>query len=209
MSGERPQGLYALADGEALGGVEKVAVAVRRLAQAGVVHIQWRIKQASDRRRWQSLTEAVRGLSGTAAALWVDDRVDLSLAQPAFGVHLGQRDVAPRDARRLVGVGRKIGQSTHDRAQVEAAAADPAVDWIAVGPIFATRSKAEPDPVVGTELVRYARACSPKPLVAIGGIDAGNARAVLDAGADMVAVLSAVCVGDIERNVTRLLEAIA
>jgi thiamine-phosphate pyrophosphorylase len=209
VSSERPQGLYALADGEALGGVEKVAVAVRRLAQAGVVHIQWRVKQASDRQRWQSLSEAIPGLSGTAAALWVDDRVDLSLAQPSFGVHLGQRDVAPRDARLVVGAGRKIGQSTHDRAQVEAAAADPAVDWIAVGPVFATRSKAEPDPVVGTELVRYARACSPKPLVAIGGIDAGNARSVLDAGADMVAVLSAVCVGDVERNVAQLLEAIA
>lgn len=209
MRAARPQGLYALADGEALGGAEKVAAAAGRLARAGVTQIQWRVKRASDRERWRSLTETVREIAATGAALWVDDRVDLALAQPVFGVHLGQRDLTPTDARRLLGPGHRIGQSTHDRVQVDAAAADPAVDWIAVGPVFETRSKPEADPVVGTELVRYARARSAKPLVAIGGIDAGNARSVLDAGADLVAVLSAVCLGDLERNVERLLEAIA
>ena len=209
MIGERPRGLYALADGEALGGAEHVAEAAGRMARAGVRHLQWRVKQASDGDRWASLAATLESVAGTGAAVWVDDRVDLALCLRVFGVHLGQRDLPPGDARTLLGSGTQIGWSTHDRAQIDAAAADPAVDWIAVGPIFPTGSKRNAEPAVGLELLGHARRSSTKPIVAIGGIDAGNAASVLDAGADVVAVLSAICRGDIERNVHQLLEAIA
>jgi len=126
---------------------------------------------------------------------------------PAAGVHLGQRDLPPAAARRVVGPDCRIGLSTHDDEQLAAAAADPDVDLVAVGPVFPTASKASPDPVVGLGFVRRARAATSKPLVAIGGIDAGNLAQVLAAGADEVAVLSALCRGDLEDNLGRLLAA--
>jgi len=122
----------------------------------------------------------------------------------AAGVHLGQTDLPPEAARRLLGPEVWIGRSTHDRDQLLEAAADPAVDVVAVGPVYATRSKEQSDPVVGLELVRWARAASPKPLVAIGGIDRRTIGQVLAAGADAAAVISAVCQGDVEENVRRL-----
>jgi thiamine-phosphate pyrophosphorylase len=107
----------------------------------------------------------------------------------------------------VVGPALLIGRSTHDRVQLAAAAADPAVDVVAVGPVFPTRSKEDPDPVVGLELVREARAATVKPLVAIGGIDATNLAVVLAAGADAVAVLSAVAPADVAGSCRRLLQA--
>ena len=124
------------------------------------------------------------------------------------GVHVGQRDLPPAAARRVVGANVKIGLSTHDEGQFAAADADPEVDVIAVGPVFPTTGKEDPDPVVGLELVRWARERTRKPLVAIGGIGAGNVAAVLAAGADAAAVLGAVCGGgvrEVRANCLRLL----
>jgi thiamine-phosphate pyrophosphorylase len=106
-----------------------------------------------------------------------------------------------------VGANVKIGLSTHDEGQFAAADADPAVDVIAVGPVFPTTGKEDPDPVVGLELVRWARERTRKPLVAIGGIGAGNVASVLAAGADAAAVLGAVCRGgvrEVRANCLRL-----
>jgi thiamine-phosphate pyrophosphorylase len=128
------------------------------------------------------------------ATLIINDRIDLCLAADADGVHLGQDDLSPAAARRIFdqvkdGKTRLIGYSTHNLAQVIAADALP-IDYIAIGPVFATGSKANPDPVVGLEGVRQARRITKKPLVAIGGITRQNCSQVKAAGADAVAVIS-------------------
>jgi len=150
-----------------------------------------------------------RAVEGSGVTLWVDDRVDVAALLPVGGVHLGQSDLPPSAARALLPSATLIGASTHDLAQLAAAAADVAVDVIAVGPVFPTRSKAAPDPVVGLDGVREARRFTGKPLVAIGGIDETNLAAVLAAGADAVAVLAAVCRGDVTSRCRTLIAAAA
>jgi thiamine-phosphate pyrophosphorylase len=149
----------------------------------------------------------LRALAGSGAELWVDDRADVAALFPVAGLHLGQADLPPGSARRVVGRSLRVGLSTHGEEQLLAAAADPEVDVIAVGPVFSTTGKERPDPVVGLDFVRWARAHTGKPLVAIGGIDAENLAAVLAAGADAVAVIGAVCRGDVGANCRRLLQA--
>ncbi len=121
--------------------------------------------------------------------LIMNDRADLCLAAGFDGVHVGQDDLSPEGARRVVGNGRIVGVSTHNLEQLKVADAGPA-DYIAFGPIFATSAKQNPDPVVGLEGLRAARAATRKPLVAIGGITRANVSSVIDAGADSVAVIS-------------------
>ena len=128
------------------------------------------------------------------ASLIINDRVDICLAAEADGVHLGQNDPSPESARRIFdqvkdGKTRVIGFSTHNLAQVREADTLP-VDYIAIGPVFATGSKANPDPVVGLEGLMQARRVTKKPLVAIGGITRQNCSQVKAAGADAVAVIS-------------------
>lgn len=210
----RPPAVYAIADAAALGG-RPIESAVAAMAAAGVRWIQVRPKprppapRPSDRELFALHAAAVEAVSGTGAELWVDDRADLAALFPVAGLHLGQRDLPPAAARPLVGDGLWIGRSTHDDEQLAAAADDPEVDVVAVGPVFATRGKERPDPPVGLELVRRARRATPKPLVAIGGIDETNLAAVLDAGADSVAVLGAACRGDVAAACGRLLAAAA
>jgi thiamine-phosphate pyrophosphorylase len=161
----------------------------------------------------RTLEASCRALEGSGADLWVDDRADLAALFPVAGVHVGQTDLPPAAVRRALGAGAlRIGLSTHNEAQLAAADDDPDVDLIAVGPVFPTASKERPDPVVGLDFVRRARARTAKPLVAIGGIDAANAAAVLAAGADAVVVLGAVCRGgiaEIAAACRRLLAAVA
>ena len=120
----------------------------------------------------------------------VNDRPDVALMVGADGVHLGQEDLPPAEARRVMGNDAIVGRSTHSLEQVRASLGEP-VDYVAIGPVFQTASKANPDPVVGPELLREARALTDLPLVAIGGIDAARAVVAIAAGADGVAVLSA------------------
>ena len=124
------------------------------------------------------------------ATVIVNDRVDLARLCGAAGVHVGQEDLPPVDARRLLGPAAVVGFSTHTRAQVEAAGAQP-VSYVAVGPIFSTATKDTGYEPVGLALVRDARARLPAtvPLVAIGGITLDTARSVIEAGADQVAVI--------------------
>jgi thiamine-phosphate pyrophosphorylase len=152
--------------------------------------------------------EAVAAARATGALLLVNDRADIALLAGAGGAHLGQEDLPPRDARRALPAGAVLGLSTHGDRQVEAAAGEP-LDYVAIGPVFATRTKPDAHAVVGLEGVRSARARTRRPLVAIGGITAENASAVIEAGADGVAVLSAVLAGaDVETAVRRLRAAI-
>jgi thiamine-phosphate pyrophosphorylase len=118
----------------------------------------------------------------------MNDRVDLCLAAEFDGVHLGQDDLSPLAARAILGPDKCVGISTHNAKQVEES--DKwLVDYIAVGPIFTTATKGNPDPVIGLEGLRTARSLTAKPLVAIGGITRGNSRAVIAAGADSIAVI--------------------
>jgi thiamine-phosphate pyrophosphorylase len=123
--------------------------------------------------------------------LIINDRVDIALAVGAHGVHLGQDDMPPEAARRLLGAEAIIGYSTHTVEQASAALTLP-IDYIAVGPIFQTATKTDTSPVLGLEGLRAARqAIDDFPLVAIGGITRANASEVIRAGADSVAVISA------------------
>jgi len=120
----------------------------------------------------------------------MNDRADLALAADFDGVHVGQDDLSVEAVRRIVGPNLIVGTSTHNPEQVrEADRANP--DYIAIGPVFATVSKANPDPVVGLEGVRLARSLTARPLVAIGGITAEHVRSVIEAGADSLALISA------------------
>jgi thiamine-phosphate pyrophosphorylase len=123
----------------------------------------------------------------------------------ADGVHVGQEDLPPAACRTVLGAGALVGLSTHDLAQVSAAVREP-IDYLAVGPVFPTRTKANPDPVVGLDLVRRARDLWSGPLVAIGGITAANAAEVVRAGADGVAVISALLDADDLRDAVRRLQ---
>ncbi len=124
-----------------------------------------------------------------AATFIMNDRADLCLAADFDGVHVGQEDLSPAAARTLIGPQRWLGVSTHNPEQVRAADATDAA-YIAIGPVFTTSSKANPDPVLGLEGVGAARRLTRKPLVAIGGITRANCRQALEAGADSVAVIS-------------------
>jgi thiamine-phosphate pyrophosphorylase len=200
--------IYAIADVDALGATP-LPSAVRRMAEAGISWIQIRAKKAAGEGLFRSAEAAVSSASVAGAALWLDDRADLAALLPFAGVHLGQRDLPPAAARRVVGEAMWIGQSTHREDQLERAAGDPDVDVVAVGPIFPTTGKENPDPTVGLSFLRWARSRTDKPLVAIGGIDAGNLSSVLGEGADAAAVLGAVCRGDVGESCSRLLAAAA
>ena len=122
------------------------------------------------------------------ALLIVNDRADFALLLDA-GLHVGQDDLPPRDARKLLGPEPVIGFSSHNVAQLCAAGGEP-VEYVALGPVFPTASKQNPDPTIGVEEIRRCRSLVDKPLVAIGGITLANAADVLRAGADSVAVIA-------------------
>jgi thiamine-phosphate pyrophosphorylase len=165
-----------------------VEAAAEAMLEGGAGILQFRHKGHYSRAVFPQ-AERVAALARQAGATFiVDDRADIALLLDA-GLHLGQDDLAPSDARRLLGPGRILGFSTHNAVQLAAAAVEPA-DYLAFGPIFATRSKENPDPVVGLAGLSQAKkgAC-PLPLVAIGGITRANALDVLRAGADSLAVI--------------------
>lgn len=217
MSRRRPHPgpVYALADVDALAPVP-VDEAVEAMADAGVRWIQLRAKRLSDLDLHRAVEACCRRLEGRLeradaspaseardgpvgrVALWIDDRPDVAALFPVAGVHLGQRDLPPAAARRVVGEGVWIGRSTHTPDELAEAVADPEVDVVAVGPVFETLGKEEPDPVVGLDFVRRARRETGRCLVAIGGIGAEDLPRVLAAGADSAAVLGAVCRGAAE-----------
>ena len=161
----------------------------RRLLDSGARLFQYRNKTAPAREVLEASQALCLTVRQEGASFFVNDRPDIARLAGASGVHLGQDDVAVRAAREVVGARSWIGVSTHNLAQVEAAAASDA-DYIAVGPVFPTRGKANPDPVVGLEFIRQAREIARKPIVAIGGITLERARPAIEAGASAVAVVS-------------------
>lgn len=203
LAGRRVPKIYALADQDSLGRLA-LPEAVTRMADGGVRWIQIRAKHSFDDELFAHLDACCRSLEGSGVEIWVNDRPDLARLFPVHGVHLGQDDLEPETARRVVGLQRMIGRSTHNEGQVREADADAAVDVIAIGPVYTTTGKRKPEAVVGLEGVRRARLLTRKPLVAIGGIDGQSLGDVLEAGADSVAMLGAVCRGDIDANCRRL-----
>jgi thiamine-phosphate pyrophosphorylase len=179
--------LYAIVDPARAGG-RLPAVVARELLSAGVRLIQFRDKHASSRQLYETCAELKELLRDSVCSLIVNDRADVARATDADGVHLGQHDLPVEMARRVLAPDRLIGCSTHSVGQVVEADRSTA-DYIAFGPIFPTASKENPDPVVGLEGLREARRVTRKPLVAIGGITLQNARELLAAGADSVAVI--------------------
>jgi thiamine-phosphate pyrophosphorylase len=179
---------------------------VRHLVEGGARWIQYREKDLGDAARLAELQTVAAALPAFVR-LFVNDRIDLALASGADGVHLGDADIPPAVARRLAGPDRTIGYSTHSVEEGIAADADPAVDYIAIGPIYRSSTKDVRAPL-GLEPLRELRRRSTKPIVAIGGIDESNIAAVLDAGADSAAVIGALYVTpSVAENVARLLEA--
>jgi len=196
--------LYPILDSDCFTSAEALFAAAEELAAAGCTLIQYRnksgnacvmLEQARELRRrvvsgsHVSQSRRDHPLLDIPIRLIMNDRADLCLAADFDGVHVGQEDLSPESVRRIVGPDRWLGVSTHNPAQLAEADLTSA-DYLAIGPVFATSSRANPDPVVGLEGVRRARALTRKPLVAIGGITRANAASVIEAGADSVAVIS-------------------
>ena len=185
--------LYVVLDRAAAGGRELVDILDAALAGGS------RMIQLSER-EWPSgrvlpVAERLRARCAAAGATFiVNDRVDLAVAVGADGVHVGQEDLPARAARPLLRPGMILGVSTHSVAQARAAQADGA-DYVAVGSMFPTRSKAEFE-LVGPDLLRKLRGEIRVPLIGIGGITHANVAQVIEAGADGVAVISAVCAAE-------------
>ena len=158
------------------------------LAGSGVELIQYRSKTASSRQFFEISRQLSSCLSPRGVRLIVNDRPDIALLAGAGGVHVGQEDLSVEEARAICGLDRWVGVSTHTLEQLAEADATSA-DYIAFGPIFQTVTKTNPDPIVGTDLLRKARQMTRKPLVAIGGITLERAAEVYRAGADSLAVI--------------------
>jgi len=168
-----------------------VAAFAQELRDAGMTLLQYRDKCSGPQEVLRAAEQIAAVFGGVDATLILNDRADVA-ALLGWGVHVGQGDLSPVDARRLVR-DRFVGVSTHSEQQILRCTQDDnfkGVDYIAIGPVFATSTKADAEPVVGLEGVRRARDLTTKPLVAIGGITLENARRVIDAGADSVAVIS-------------------
>ena len=164
----------------------------KRLIEGGATLIQLREKHASPREFYDQAVECVAYGRSRGVRIIINDRADIALMANADGVHLGQDDMPPAAARLVLGPDKIIGYSTHSIEQAIAAAAS-GVDYVAIGPIFETRSKVDPDPLVGLNgLAAVKAAIGGVPLVAIGGINASNIVDVLRAGADSSAIIGAI-----------------
>jgi len=184
---------YPILDSSCFASPDALLEAAKQLLSSGVQILQYRNKsgdaasillETQDLRRMACSSE-----NAGALKLIMNDRADLCLAADFEGVHVGQDDLSVESARKIIGPKRWLGVSTHNPPQVLEADQSSA-DYLAIGPVFGTASKHNPDPVVGLEGVRAARRLTSKPLVAIGGINRTNCLSVLLAGADSVAVIS-------------------
>jgi thiamine-phosphate pyrophosphorylase len=182
-------------------------VTVGRMAEdlraAGVMLLQYRNKLVEPDAILRQAATIWEVFAGSGRRLILNDHPDLVKPAGFDGVHVGQGDLLPEDARKVVGPKRWVGVSTHNDEQVRIAN-ETSTDYVAVGPVFATGTKANAEPVIGLEGVRRTRALTKKPIVAIGGITRANAQSVADAGADSVAVISALFVeGETVEKVVR------
>jgi thiamine-phosphate pyrophosphorylase len=181
--------LYPILDASSFPHSEALCRQAEALVAGGATVVQYRNK-TGDARQIVDQGRQLKLCIGEYATLILNDRADLCVLADFDGIHLGQQDLSPERGRSVIGARRWLGVSTHNSGQLSEADATSA-DYLAMGPVFATGSKENPDPVVRLDGVREARALTRKPLVAIGGITLANCRSVIDAGADSVAVISA------------------
>jgi len=203
--------LYALLDPEHAGGHD-IADLARQVAEGGATLVQLRDKRGSTRAMVERARAIKAALAPLKVPLLINDRVDVALAAGADGAHDGQDDLAAEDARRLLGFDAIIGLSIKTVAQAEAAPIDR-IDYVGIGGVFATSSKDNPDPPIGaaglTRIAGIFRRRSPKfPLCGIAGIDATNAADVIAAGAEGIAVISALSLARDPRGAARELRRI-
>ena len=193
---------YPILDSELCGrrGLNVLAAA-EAILEAGAVILQLRHKGHFSRDVFAQAERIAQACASAGAIFIVNDRADMALLLAA-GLHVGQDDLPPTLARQLLGPERLLGYSTHNETQLRDAAVEP-VDYAAIGPIFRTSSKQNPDPVVGLEELRRLLPLTAKPLVAIGGIARSNALDVIEAGADSVAILSDLFPGDASVHAVR------
>lgn len=200
-----PLPLYAILDAGCFPNADALFSAAEELASAGCTLLQYRNKSGNARVMLEQARELKRRFTedrigadpfgrspltnASVPTFIMNDRADLCLAAEFDGVHVGQDDLSPESIRKIIGPDRWLGVSTHNPDQLREADLTSA-DYLAIGPVFATSSKANPDHVIGLEGVRRARSLTRKPLVAIGGITRVNAASVIEAGADSVAVIS-------------------
>jgi thiamine-phosphate pyrophosphorylase len=180
--------LYAILDSSHFPDTEALCRSASELAAGGVTLLQYRNKTGNARQMLEQARD-LKGRLGNSSKLIMNDRADLCLAAEFDGVHVGQDDLSPEGARKVIGNSLWLGVSTHTPRQL-AEADRTTANYRAIGPVFATGSKANPDPVIGLEGLRQVRGLTRKPLVAIGGITRANCREVIEAGADAVAVIS-------------------
>jgi len=180
--------LYPIVDAKFFRATTDLCAFCEELAAGGATLLQYRNKLTAGGLMLQQAREIKRVLS-SHVQLIMNDRADLCLAAEFGGVHVGQDDLSPEAVRKIIGFERVLGVSTHNPQQLSQAG-ETSADYVAIGPVFQTSSKEHPDPVVGLDGVRQARGLTRKPLVAIGGITRDNARSVIAAGADSVAVIS-------------------
>ncbi len=202
------KGLYVILDPSACPGRSLVDV-LTASTEAGAVLFQYRNKTGSMREAYHDAVRLRRAAADAGAVLMINDRCDLALAVEADGVHLGQRDLPLSDARAVMGVGKIVGISTHSLNQVEQATRGGA-DYLGFGPIFDTGTKADHEPIVGLEGLRQARTGTHLPIFAIGGLTLNTVGGAVQAGADGVAVVSAVgTAADVGKMVRDLLARLA
>lgn len=203
--------LYVLIDPTQAGG-RSLAEIARASARGGATLVQLRNKTGTTRELVEQAMTVKQALAGSGVPLLVNDRADVALAAAADGVHLGRDDLDPREARRLLGPKAIIGSTVRSEADV-AALAPGAIDYVCIGGVFATKSKDNPDPPIGpTGLARLGRLVRERapavPVGAIAGIDETNAGEVIRAGADGIAVVSAVIAAPDTEAAARKLRAI-
>ena len=180
--------LYAIVDSSVRESTQDLLAYSGELASGGCTLMQYRNKSGNARMMLEQ-ARALKKHLGNSVRLIMNDRADLCLAADFDGVHVGQDDLSAKSVRQIIGPDRWLGVSTHNPEQLRDADLTP-IDYLAIGPVFATASKQNPDPVVGLEGVQRMRQLTRKPLVAIGGVTRTNAASVIEAGADSVAVIS-------------------
>ncbi|MET0284893.1 MAG: thiamine phosphate synthase [Polyangiales bacterium] len=195
------KGLYAIIDPDHCAGRDPLWVAEQVLA-GGCAALQLRAKSSKDREQLQLARALVQRCRAQGVPFWINDRLDLGLLVEADGVHLGQDDVPIAEARRIFrGL---LGTSTHSLAQARAAVEEGA-DVIGFGPVFTTRSKQNPDPVVGVRGLAEVCMAVQVPVIAIGGIDRSHARDIKISGASYAAAIGALCLAEDPRAAAKSL----
>ncbi|MFA9438401.1 thiamine phosphate synthase [Uliginosibacterium sp. sgz301328] len=184
--------LYLVLDPDLCGGVDGMIDTTRHAIDAGVTIVQLRAPDWKKRQWFEAATRLKALLAPRGVPLIINDQIDVALAVDADGIHIGQDDLPPDAARALIGPHKLLGFSVSDAAQWSSAPLD-LIDYLGVGPVLPTSTKPDAAPALGLDAFAALMRAKPCPVVAIGGIHAGNTAALIAAGADGVAVVSAIC----------------